>query len=356
MISKSKSAFSGVRHTILGLGIAFGAVLSAVPAFAVDPAIVAAAKKEGSVTWYTTQQIDSVVQPLSTAFEAKYGIKVNFVRAATAEVALRVYNEGKAGKMTADVFDGSSAGENLKRENLVLKWLPDTVKEELGKDYADPDGYWVANTLYVLAPTFNTDLVKKGEEPKTFEDLLKPRWKGKMAWNSGASAGGAPGFIGLVLKSMGEEKGMAYLRELAKQNIAGPKVVSAQLVDQVIAGEYDVALQTFNTQPARAATTGAPVNWVQMQPAMVTFSVMSVTKGAPHENAGKLLVEFATSEEGQKIFNAGGLIPVHPKVAPTDPKLRPDGVAYKGEFFTPSEIDGQMAKWLKIYEDLFRFK
>lgn len=347
------------RHGLLGTAglVSVACMLASLPtgAMAADQALIEAAQKEGRVTWYTTQQIDSVVRPLSEAFEAKYGIKVEYVRASTAEVALRVYNEGQAGQMVADVFDGSSAGENLKRANLVLQWLPDTVGTELGKELADPDGYWVANTLYVLVPTYNTRLVGEDEVPQTFEDLLDPRWKGKMAWNSGASAGGAPGFIGLVLKHMGEEKGMEYLRALAAQDIAGPKVVSAQLVDQVVAGEYDLALQTFNTQPARAAAQGAPVDWVPMSPSMVTFSVMSVTRDAPNQNAGKLLVDFATSEEGQKIFRDGGLIPVHPAVAPTNPLLRPDGNNYEGIFFTPAEIDRSMRDWQRIYEELFRF-
>jgi len=341
---------------VLSLAGALAIAVATSQAQAADQALIDAAQAEGRVTWYTTQQIDSVVRPLSEAFQEKYGITVDYVRASTAEVALRVYNEGQAGQMMADVFDGSSAGENLKRADLVLKWLPDTVENELGSELADPDGYWVANTLYVLVPTYNTNLVAEDEVPKSFEDLLDPRWQGKIAWNSGASAGGAPGFVGLVLKHMGEEKGMEYLRALAAQGVAGPKVVSAQLVDQVVAGEYDIALQTFNTQPARAAEQGAPVNWVPMSPSMVTFSVMSVTKDAPNQNAGKLLVEFATSEEGQKIFRDGGLIPVHPNVAPTNPMLRPDGNNYEGLFFAPSEIDGSMREWLNIYEDLFRFQ
>src|SRR5690606_6726549 len=128
------------RHGLLGTAalVSVACMLASLPtgAMAADQALIEAAQKEGRVTWYTTQQIDSVVRPLSEAFEAKYGIKVEYVRASTAEVALRVYNEGQAGQMVADVFDGSSAGENLKRANLVLQWLPDTVGTELGKELA----------------------------------------------------------------------------------------------------------------------------------------------------------------------------------------------------------------------------
>lgn len=343
------------RHLLLATPALLSG-LAAPPARAADPTLVEAARREGRVTWYTTQQIDTVVRPLSRAFEAKYGVRVNFVRASTSDVALRIYNEGRARQVQADVFDGSGAGENLKRENLVLQWVPENAVSELGADYVDPEGYWVANTLYVLVPTANTRLVPPGTEPKTFQDLLNPRWSGRMAWNSGPSAGGAAGFIGLVLKEMGEGPGMAYLRDLARQNIAGPKVVSAQIVDQVISGEYQIGLQTFVTQSATAARRGAPIAWIPMQPAMVVFSVMSVTNGAPHPAAAKLLVDFSISEEGQRIFAAGGLLPVHPKAPPLDPSLRPDGQRFRGSFFTPKQTDEAMANWMRIYEDVFRFR
>src|SRR5262249_12166352 len=95
---------------------------SAGAAIAADAALVEAAKKEGRVTWYTVQIADQIVRPIISGFERTYGIRVDFVRANSAQVALRLSNEAKAGQVRASVFDGTGATVALKRENLVEKW------------------------------------------------------------------------------------------------------------------------------------------------------------------------------------------------------------------------------------------
>ncbi len=120
--------------------------------------------------------------------------------------------------MQADIFDGTSPTPPLKRAGLVQQWIPPSA-ELLPPQYVDRDHYWAATNLYVLTPGFNTELVPKGTEPKTYRDLLDPKWKGKMAWNSSPQTSAGPGFIGTVLADMGDEKGLAYLHDLSEQNI-----------------------------------------------------------------------------------------------------------------------------------------
>ena len=326
---------------------------AAAPARAADEAMIAAAKKEGSVVWYTTQIIDQFARPAAAAFEKKYGIKVSYVRANSNEVALRVMNEAKAGKMQADVFDGTGATAALKKEGIVAKFIPDNAKR-FPKEYIDAEGYWVATNLYVLTPGFNTELIKKGTEPKTFQDLLDPKYKGKIAWNSTSSSSAAPGFVAIVLETMGEEKGKAYLRELAKQQPTGLAVAARQVLDQVIAGEYAIALNIFNNHAVISAAKGAPVDWIPMDPALGVLSVISVTKDAPHPNAGRLFLEFLMSEEGQKIYRDAEYLPVDPNVPPKDLALRPDGVKFRAIYKTPEEIDLEMPRWTEIYKSIFR--
>ncbi len=237
--------------------------------------------------------IDQFARPAAAAFEKAYGIKVDFVRADSAEIALRLLNESKAGHVQADVFDGFGAPA-LVKAGVVASFIPDPAKN-LPPQFHDPDGHWAATNLYVLTPGYNTDLVPKGTEPKTFQDLLDPKWKDKMAWNSQPSSAAGPGFVGLVLADMGEEKGTAYLKELAKQKVAGLKVSARQVLDQVIAGEYAIAIQIFNNHAVISAAQGAPVAWIPMNPAMGILSVFSVTEGAPHPNAARLFVDYLTS-------------------------------------------------------------
>src|SRR5215813_15098182 len=115
-------------------------------AFAADAALVEAAKKEGRATWYTVQIADQIVRPIISGFERKYGIHVDFVRANSAQLSVRLSNEAKAGQVRASVFDGTGATVALKRENLVEKWLPDA---DLPKHLFDPEGYWVACNYYI---------------------------------------------------------------------------------------------------------------------------------------------------------------------------------------------------------------
>ena len=220
--------------------------------------------------------------------------------------------------------------------------------------FHDPDGHWVATNLYVQTPGYNTDLVPKGTEPKTFQDLLDPKWKGKMAWNSQPSSAAGPGFVGLVLADMGEEKGTAYLQALAKQNVAGLKVSARQVLDQVIAGEYSIALQIFNNHATISAAKGAPVDWIPMNPAMGILSVFSVTEGAPHPNAARLFVDYLASAEGQKLFRDADYLPVDPAVPPKVPALRPDGEKFKAIYITPEDYYQSLPKWTKLFNDLFQ--
>ena len=219
--------------------------------------------------------------------------------------------KAKAGQVQASVFDGTGATVALKRENLVEKWVPDA---DLPKNLFDPEGYWVACNYYINTPGFNTNLIPRGTEPKTFEDLLDPKWKGKMAWNVQPSISAGQGFVGSVLIAMGEDKARAYLAKLAKQNIAPLQVSGRQVLDLVIAGEYPIGLQIFNNHAFISASKGAPVDWIKMQPPLITYSVMSVPKGAPNPNAGKLLIDYIVSLEGQKIIADAGELPVHPGV------------------------------------------
>jgi iron(III) transport system substrate-binding protein len=324
----------------------------AVPAHAADQALIDAAKKDGQVTWYTTFIVDQVTRPVVDAFQKKYGIKVNFVRANSDEIVLRVENEAKAGGPQADLFDGTSGVQPLKQAGLLDKWLPDSAKD-LPKQYVDPAGYWVAASLYIEAFGFNTDLVPKGTEPKSLEDLLDPKWKARLALSNSSSSPGVGGFIGLVLTSMGQEKGMDYLHRLASQNIAILPGSARQILDEVIAGEYPVGVEILNHHVAFSAARGAPIAWRPMNPSLESLLVLGLLKG-PHRNAGKLLIDFLISDEGQTLLRDADYIPVAPNVKPKDPSLRPDVGKFQTIFLPPETVDENTPKWMKVYIDTLR--
>jgi iron(III) transport system substrate-binding protein len=340
-----------MAHTRWMLAIVLS--LAAPYAHAADATLIDAAKKEGEVVWYTTQIISQLVRPVSAAFEKKYGIRIRSTRANSTELAVKIINESRAGKPQSDVFDGTSTVVPLKKEGYVLQWMPDAAKAYPAQ-YKDPEGYWVANNLFFLTPGFNTALVPKGTEPRTYQALLDPKWRGKMAWSTTPSSSGGPGFIGTVLTEMGQDKGMAYLQELSKQRIANLGGAAREVLDQVIAGEYLLGLQIFNHHTVISAKKGAPVDWIKMEPVTGTLSVISVHKAAPHPNAAKLLVDFIISQEGQQIFRTAEYLPADPAVPPLTPTLTPEEGRFRTHFFTPEQTEDNIEAWKKVYDGLFR--
>lgn len=341
------------EYSSIALAFAFVGFASGGSALAADQALIAAAQKEGKVVWYTTNPIDPLVLQLSAAFEKKYaGVKVEYVRANATDVAMRIINEGRAGRVQADVYDGTTTAELLKKENLAFKWLPDSVKD-YAPEYKDPDGYWAATNDYVIAVSFNTNLIKPGTEPRSWNDLLDPKYRGKMVWSSAPSTSAGPGFVGTAIKALGREPAMDLLKKLATQNISNLNAASRVVIDQVIAGEYAIALQSFPENAIFSAKAGAPVQWIPMAPAMTGIvSTAGVTAGAPHPNAGKLLLDFMCDEEGQKIYRDAFYIPAHPKVAPLEAELTPG--KHRVVHLTPVETSQAMPQWFDIYKELFR--
>ena len=340
---------SGLRSCV-----AAAVLLAACPvAQAASPELIAAAKKEGRVVWYTAQIINQLARPIADAFEKKYGGKAAPIRADVNDVVLRIVAESKAGKVQADVFDGTAAAPPLKRAGYVEKWLPDEAKN-LPSQYVDPEGYWVANNVYIIVPVFNTQLVPRGTQPRVWNDLLDPKYKGRIAISGLSSSSSGPGFVGNVLHDLGQEKGMEFLKKLAAQNINNIYSSARTVVDQVMAGEFAIGLQAFNHQASISAGQGAPVDWIRWSPAVATLSVASVVKNSPHPNAGKLLLDFLVSEEGQKIFSDGDYIPTNPKVPAKAQELKPEVSGFSAYYLTPEDLDANVPKWGDIYKSLFK--
>jgi iron(III) transport system substrate-binding protein len=225
---------------------------------------------------------------------------------------------------------------------------------EYPPEYRDPDGYWIASHVYFYAAGVNTQMVPEKDRPRSYEDLLHPRWKGKLAWAASSTSSGAQGFIGNILISMGEEKGMAYLKKLAGQKVINATGSARQVLDNAIAGEFPIALQIFNHHTVISAKKGAPVTWIKMQPLASTVNTIAVVKGAPHPNAAKLLISYMVSLEGQKVFQKAGYLPANPDVPAATPDLKPKEGHFKANVLSKKLLDTELPKWAKIFNELFR--
>jgi iron(III) transport system substrate-binding protein len=329
----------------------FGAVPPA-NAAGVAPSVIEAAQKEGRVSFYTPLIVDQVVRPLAAAFRAKYGIQVDFSRMDSNLVILKILQEFRAGRGTADVFTTSLGIEELIQAGALRQFHAESATDLPGR-FKDSHGYWVANRVYILGPAINTNLVPVASRPKTYEDLLAPEWAGKIALRPN-NLTGAAGFIGNVLLSMGEEKGMEYLKKLAGQRLITLQMSDRAVLDQVVAGEYPLALSITNHNVGISRKQGAPVAWLPLEPAMVLTEQMGLTKLSPHPNAGLLFVEFALSREGQEVFQKAGYVPSRPDVPPLDPELSPVTGHYRANIVSPETVEKNHRHWDEVYRQLFR--
>lgn len=336
-------------------GIAAALVIGCVgQAAAVDQKLIDAAKKEGEVVWYSTLIVNQLVRPAAEAFEAKYpGIKVKYSRTPAGPMALKLQNEIRANSVQADVFDANSAFfQAMPLDNLVeykpeaAAGYPDNLK--------DPKGRFTAVNVFTMTTGINTNMVPEAQRPKIYDDLLDPKWKGKMAWTTDLTPNGPPGFIGNILTTMGEAKGMAYLERLAKQGIVSVPASQRVVLDQVISGQYPIGLMIFNHHAVISASKGAPVAWLKIEPVVSTGNYIGLLKNSPHPNAGKLLEEFLLSKEGQTAFQKANYLPADPDVPAEEPSLKPKQGGYTATVITNEMALAELPKWVKIYKRLFK--
>ncbi|MFI4981475.1 MAG: ABC transporter substrate-binding protein [Nevskiales bacterium] len=329
-------------------------LLAAPLAAAQDVAPVEAAQKEGQLVWYTGLIVNQIVRPLVNAFEAKYpGIRVAYSRATSSDNALKIINEARAGRPQADIFDGSAAFVPLREAKLVASFHPANAAS-YPPEMKDPDGLWTAMNVYYFAPAYNTKLVAPGDAPRTYADLLDPKWKGRIAWTYDLSPGGPPGFIHNILTIMGPEKGMDYMRRFAAQEPVTIPAAQRVVLDKVIAGEYPLAVMTLHNHSVISAALGAPVDWIKMQPVVEVPNLLSVVQGAPHPTAAKLFIEFVLSKDGQQVLAANDYMPADPTVPVKVPDLQPEAGHFTATVITPDEMRDGLPKWIELYHQLFR--
>jgi len=270
--------------------------------------LVSGAKKEGGLTLYTTMTPEDA-SPLIAAFEKRYGVKLTMWRGINQKLVQRAIGEARAGKFSVDVYEGSGHGmEILHREALLEKfWSP--AFADIPQEAFPRHGYYAPDNLLFFVMGYNTRLVKPGDVPRSYEDLLQPRWSG----NFGIEASDVIWFAA-VAKAMGEEKGLAYFGKLAamKPQIRNGHTLMTELV---AAGEIPVVLTLYNQAVDKLKERGAPIDWKPLPPAFGRADGIGVAKQAPHPHAALLFVDFVLSPEGQRFIMAASRVPVNRKVA-----------------------------------------
>src|SRR5262249_51927322 len=197
---------------------------------------------------------------------------------------------------------------------------------------------------------------KADDAPKTYEDLLDPKWKGKLCWAATTETGGAMMFITFIRLIMGEEKAEAYLRDLSKNNIANMTGSPREVVNKVMQGEGAVAIDIFLHPPVISAQKGAPVAPRPLEPVMSNASVVTLAKGTTHPHAAMLLIDYLLSVEAQQVLEKADYLPAHPDVKPAAnlQAIVPSMAGLKERFLSEEFMFEQRAKSIELQKKYFQ--
>jgi iron(III) transport system substrate-binding protein len=318
--------------------------------------LVAGAKREGQVTYYSAMIVNQALRPLTAAFQKKYPfIRMSYWRGDSEEIESKLAAEMRANNPQVDVVEGTGIGELAVRAGLAQP-VSSPLVADIPEKMRDPHRLWVPTRMSYFALAYNTRLVAADVAPKTYEDLLDPRWKGRMAWPL-LSAIGAPLFVTNLRLAWGEDKAIAYLRQLRTQGIVNFGAGNPRtLVDRVIAGEYAIALQIFAHHPLISAGKDAPVTTRLLPPVASAPGTLVIPKGSRHPHAAALLMDFLLSREGQQILAAAEYLPVRPDVDPLPAiaPIVPSRVGVAENFISPEKLNAMTESSARIVEDLFR--
>ena len=300
------------------------------------------AKKEGVVSIYTSMPLDDMAA-LTSAFEAKYGVKAKVWRSGSEKILQRGLLEAKANRFEVDVFETNSPETEVLSREKVLIAANSPYLNELIPQAIPSHKEWIATRLNIFTCAYNTKLVKKEELPKTYQDLLDPKWKGKLSVEADDSD-----WLAETVMKMGEEKGLALFREIARKNAVSVRKGHTLLSNLVASGEVPLALTVYNYKIEQMKNSGAPIDWFALDPTIARPNANGVARNAPHPHAALLFQDFELTE-GQVILGKRDFIPTSTKVPSTLNKM-------PLIFANPKTTldDGQ--KWNKIYDDIFNRK
>jgi iron(III) transport system substrate-binding protein len=279
--------------------LAFVTVAPACVAAASDDNLSEAAKREGEVVYYASMNL-SEANAVIGAFERRYPfIKVKLSRTGSEKLLTRVLTEARAKKTLADVIQTVEFSMHLfNRGGVLARYVPRS--NSLYSKAFKEEGFWTSTYYNTYVSGYNTRLVAAAALPKTYNDLLDPKWKGKLMMEGTK----AEWFAGM-LQIMGQERGLKYMRELAKQQ-PSPREGHELLAQLVVAGEGVIDINIPAASVERVKERGAPIDWTALGDAPAVMVGIGLAAQAPHPSAAKVFLDFVLSREGQKLMQTPG--------------------------------------------------
>jgi iron(III) transport system substrate-binding protein len=306
--------------------------------------LIDGAKKEGAFTLYDSH---TWFRTVAKEFEKKFPfIKVSEYRTDGRSLIKRALEEIRAGQYIADVIATTAEQMDImKREGVFLehhipdaRHYPDDVKVK-GKN----GFFYIGHYETYASLGFNTSLITPAEAPKTMQDLLNPKWKGKMSIVSTTTG---TRWIGNTLETFGRE----YLEKIAEQDVKVQNMSGAALAGLVVSGEVPLSPTIFDANITQAKQKGAPVEWRPLEPVVTTVSSSGLTLKAPHPHAALLFLDYLHSKEGQQMIMKGGLWSPREDIGTLMQKFKK---SYIDEKYSVEEAERKYAEWDKLMQQLF---
>jgi len=305
-----RDMLKGAAALMAGSALSTRVLAAAPPPEPITQALIDAAKKEGQVNYYTSTDLP-VAEKVAKAFEAKYpGIAVRVERSGAERVFQRIGQEYSSNIHAVDVVNSSDAAHFIvwKRDGILSPYVPEDVAR-YPAEHRDIDGQFASFRVWLSIIAYNTNLVKAEDAPKSFADLLDPKWKGKIVKAH-------PGYSGTIMTAtyqMQRDLGWSYFEQLAKQNIMQVQS-SADPPKKLDLGERAVMADGNEYNIFELREKGRPVEPVYAtEGSPLIIGPNGVFKSSPNPNAAKLFQSFCLGREAQQlIIDAGGLRSVHP--------------------------------------------
>jgi iron(III) transport system substrate-binding protein len=291
--------------TALAAGALFAEPLKAAapPPVAVTPALIEAARKEGKVSFYTALELN-VAERLGKVFEAKYpGIAVRIERSGAERIFQRIAQEQSSRINAVDVANSTDPAHYLdwKKNDWLAPYLPEDVARHFPKDQVDPDGMHATSCAWMEVIGYNTNLVKREDAPKSYADLLDPKWMGKIVK-------GHPGYSGAIMTAtfvLAHDLGWSYFEKLAQQKVMQVQS-AADPPKKILLGERAVMADGNDYNLVLLKDQGQPVEVVYAAEGSPLIIVPSgIFRSAPNPNAARLFQSFFFSAEGQQLLVDG---------------------------------------------------
>jgi iron(III) transport system substrate-binding protein len=300
--------------------------------------LVEGAKKEGGLTLYSSLAPSEIAVILS-GFEKKYGLKVNVWKGDAGDILQRAVTESHASRTDVDVIE--TAGPNMEamqRENLLQEVSSPTLADLIA-GAIPPHREWVVSRMSVINAAYNINLISKAQAPTSYDDLLDPKWKGKLGIEAFDSAVWLMG----VADMRGEKNTIDLFRKIVAVNGVSLRRGHFAIANFVVSGDVPFALTVYRNNAALAADAGAPIQTVVLPPLLALPSGIAVARRAPHPYSAVLFWDYFLTE-GQKVLAAEENVPSNRAVQQPPPGLT---------FINSAKLLDDGDKWQKLFHDIF---